>query len=176
MYMFLVAQKLNEPMSPPGWTVSCQNVSMGDLSCYPLGANPWGIFALRDSDDNRSTEWPHRELQFEILHDMVTKTWKFLILMFDLLVTLTFDLDLRNFVRQTLLRSRVYMSILRTIALKLWSTERVEIWKNCNKKINKPMSPLGWTVSCQNVSMSDLSCYPLGANPWGISACERFRW
>ena len=42
-----------------------------------------------------------------------------LILMFDLLVTLTFDLDLRNFVRRTLLHSRVYMSSLRTIALKL---------------------------------------------------------
>ena len=42
-----------------------------------------------------------------------------LILMFDLLVTLTFDLDLRNFVRRTLLRSRVYMLSLRTIALKL---------------------------------------------------------
>ena len=34
-------------------------------------------------------------------------------------VTLTFDLDLRNFVRRTRLRSRVYMSSLRTIALKL---------------------------------------------------------
>ena len=53
------------------------------------------------------------------------------------LATLTFDLDLRNFVRRTLLRSRVYMSSLRTIALKLWSTERVEIWKNCNKKTRK---------------------------------------
>jgi len=49
-----------------------------------------------------------------------------LILMFDLLVTLTFDLDLQLFVHRQLLGSRVYMASLRAIALKLSSTELVE--------------------------------------------------